>query len=701
MKKRENVGTKLLAMGLSVLLAINMFHGTGILETEYTVMAETIAQVTPGVTNLNVRQEPNTNSTILTKISGGQELTILDQPDTNWYHVTFTKSGTTDSYTGYVSAEFVTVTNTGGGSQAPADGDFEAYLTAQGFPESYKPYLRDLHALHSDWKFVAVQTGLDWNTVIENERNKQGQIKNLVQGTASAPHYNWRETSVGYDWASDTWYSYDGSTWFAASKDLVSYYMDPRTYLYETYIFAFEQLSYDSSVHNAAGVEAILANSFMWNSCPTGETRTFSDILMEAAATYDVSPYHLASRMRQEMGVTAGVNATGTSTNYPGIFNFFNVGSVDSAGGGAVNKGLAWASLSGTYGRPWNSAYKAIMGGSEFIGKSYINRGQDTLYTQKFNVVYTGNLYGHQYMTNVQAPASEAASMYKAYKNNGLLNSALVFKIPVYQNMPETAVAKPADSGSPNNWLSSLSISGYSLTPTFTGGNTDYSLIVSNDVSSVSVSATTVHTKASIAGIGSIALAVGTNVVPITVTAQNGTTRTYNITIVRKDASGNIPDTPAQPGTPEQPNTPVQPSLPEGPTMNTTYKISGTQLSGISVGTDAATMINGLGISSGTATVYKSDGTTVNTGTVGTGNIVRVSDGTNTYSYTVVIYGDVSGDGLINALDLLKIQKHLIGAASLDGAYLEAANVKRSGSVSALDLLKVQKQIIGAAPIQQ
>ena len=47
----------------------------------------------------------------------------------------------------------------------------------------------------------------------------------------------------------------------------------------------------------------------------------------------------------------------------------------------------------------------------------------------------------------------------------------------------------------------------------------------------------------------------------------------------------------------------------------------------------------------------------MNTGTVGTGNIVRVSDGTNTYSFTVVIYGDVSGDGLINALDLLKIQK--------------------------------------------
>ena len=69
--------------------------------------------------------------------------------------------------------------------------------------------------------------------------------------------------------------------------------------------------------------------------------------------------------------------------------------------------------------------------------------------------------------------------------------------------------------------------------------------------------------------------------------------------------------------------------------------------------------------------------------------------------YTIVIYGDVSGDGAVTALDLLRIQKHLIGSGPLSGVYLEVANVKHSGSVSALDLLKVQKYLIGAAPIQQ
>lgn len=676
MKRYRRYGKRLAAFGISLLLALGFFQTTEELPLDYMVMAETMAQITPGVTNVNVRQKPSTSSTVLTQVNGGQVLTILDNSNPDWYYVTFTKNNVT--YTGYVSSQYVTITN--GGTGGSSDADFETALTAQGFPESYKPYLRDLHALHPEWKFVAVQTGLDWNTVIENERNKQGQIKNLINGTASAPHYNWRETEVGYTWATDTWYSYDGTTWFAASRDILAYYMDPRNYLYETYVFAFEQLSYDSSVHNSAGVEAILANSFMWNSVPQGGDQKFSAEIMEAAATYNVSPYHLASRMRQEMGTVAGVNATGTSPNYPGIFNFFNVGSVDSAGGGAVNKGLAWASLSGSYGRPWDSAHKAIMGGAQFVGESYINRGQDTLYTQKFNVTYKDNLYGHQYMTNIQAPSTEARSMYNAYRANGLINSALVFKIPVYTNMPASPVPKPADSGSPNNWLKSLSVSNYAITPSFQGGTTDYSLIVGNEVSSVQISATVVQSNAKVTGTGTVNLSVGTNTIPITVTAQNGSVRTYTLTVIRKESSGGASG---------------------APSLNTNYRIDGSIISGVPVDTDVSAFVSGLGVTGGTVTVYRADGTVLTSGKVGTGCKVVISNGSTTMNYTVVIYGDVSGDGSITALDLLKVQKHIIGASPLSGVYLEAANVKRSGSVSALDLLKIQKHIIGAAPIQQ
>ena len=180
--------------------------------------------------------------------------------------------------------------------------------------------------------------------------------------------------------------------------------------------------------------------------------------------------------------------------------------------------------------------------------------------------------------------------------------------------------------------------------------------------------------------------------------AQNGDRRTYHITIIRKDTGGNIPNTPDTPDTPDQPVTPDQPDT---PTLNTTYRIQGNYISGVAVGTQTADFIKNLGVSGGTATLYQSDGKTQKTSAIATGDVVKIVGKSKTLTYTVIIYGDVSGDGEINALDLLKIQKHIIGAAPLTGPYLEAGNVKRNGDISALDLLKVQKHIIGASKIEQ
>ena len=123
----------------------------------------------------------------------------------------------------------------------------------------------------------------------------------------------------------------------------------------------------------------------------------------------------------------------------------------------------------------------------------------------------------------------------------------------------------------------------------------------------------------------------------------------------------------------------------------------------MAAGTDANTLLAKLGVPQGaSAAVYHADGRTKQTGIVGTGNIVIVTAGTVTKQYSVVVYGDVNGDGKITALDLLKVQKHLVKSSKLKGYFLQAANVKRSGSdVSALDLLKIQKHIIGAAKITQ
>ena len=188
----------------------------------------------------------------------------------------------------------------------------------------------------------------------------------------------------------------------------------------------------------------------------------------------------------------------------------------------------------------------------------------------------------------------------------------MLFEIPVYSNMPSQAVSKPADSGNPNNWLKSLSIAGYGLTPSYAVNNTtDYSLIVSDSVSQISVSATPVNGNARVSGAGTVSLAQGTNVINIVVTAQSGATRTYKLTVVRGTAT-NTPSTP----------------------------------------------------------------------TAGSKR------------------GDLNGDGKITALDIVKLQRLIVGLDALNSDVLAIADINGDGRVTALDIVKLQRHIVGLETIQ-
>ena len=92
----------------------------------------------------------------------------------------------------------------------------------------------------------------------------------------------------------------------------------------------------------------------------------------------------------------------------------------------------------------WYDGYYSILGGAKFISQNYIAKGQDTIYLQKYNVI--GSYYAlftHQYMQNIVAPTSEGISTYKLYRDSNSLNNSFVFKIPVYDNMPENACTYP------------------------------------------------------------------------------------------------------------------------------------------------------------------------------------------------------------------------------------------------------------------
>lgn len=334
--------------------------------------------------------------------------------------------------------------------------NFEKSETLDGienFPESYKPYLEELKKNHPNWTFTALYTNLDWDYVIKNE-NVFG--KNLVPKSYSD---NWKNTNPGeYNVEVD-------AGWVDCSKQSILYTMDPRNFLNEVRIFQFEELSYNANTNSVDGVEKILYGTEFYNTIVSyltsnGNTVTmnkkYSDLIYSAGVTSKVSAYHLASRIKQEVGpFLSHSSISGRVPGYEGLYNFYNIGATSSSEPmGAIINGLKYArdgkgaseATKTKYLIPWNTKERAITGGGIFIGSSYINIGQNNIYLQKFHVSddNNGELFWHQYMTNVLAPYSESQIIYKGYSNSNLLDTSINFIIPIYNNMPEIQEESPA-----------------------------------------------------------------------------------------------------------------------------------------------------------------------------------------------------------------------------------------------------------------
>lgn len=165
--------------------------------------------------------------------------------------------------------------------------------------------------------------------------------------------------------------------------------------------------------------------------------------IMDAANSSGVNPYVLTAMLIQEQGRKGGSGLiSGKNPKYPGFYNYFNAQAFQDGDKTPTERGLWWASLVDvTYGKPWNTPEKAIIGGAKYYGDNYLKSGQDTFYLKKFNVTEKGR-YEHQYMTNVQAAAEEGRKLGEAYTEE-LKQKKHTFRIPVYTDMPESAAAQP------------------------------------------------------------------------------------------------------------------------------------------------------------------------------------------------------------------------------------------------------------------
>ena len=352
-------------------------------------------------------------------------------------------------------------------------GTVEDNLRAQGFSESYIEDLAALQKAHPNWKFVAFKTGIDFDDAVKGEL--AGTPTTETNLRAYLDPRNWLNEKYIFQFESikksDSVQSVSSvnailkKTWMANSK--INYFdtqgISKTVTEVNTYADAMIKASNDTNmsanyiaakIRQENGGATYSATAVcgtrppfqgIFNYFNIGAYTTAMDGLAWAAgflkANKDTVLYDSTNATASPI-VTVSNGQRMTYVKEDGeyyrvtLYNELDNGKYEDKETGYILKSDVNTTYMGNYGRPWTDPNKAIYYGAKYIANGYLTY-QYTMYLQKFNVnAQSGNLYRHEYMTNVSGAASEGYHLYSGYSNAGLLNSAHTFYIPVFNNMP-------------------------------------------------------------------------------------------------------------------------------------------------------------------------------------------------------------------------------------------------------------------------
>ena len=303
-----------------------------------------------------------------------------------------------------------------------SDPDFEASIAA--FPDTYKPYLRALHAEHPSWTFSPVDCG-SWENALNLE------TRDGVSLAANARYQDPNRPQV-----------VDAGGWRNASRECVAFYLDPRNSFTTTTVFQFLDLHNPGNI-SAEAVSAVTSGTYLVGL----ETTIYT-----AGQNSNLNPLFVASHAIQECGVNGSASSNGTN----GVYNHFNIGATN--GDGAVSRGLNFAAnginnpnypdFNARYNIPWTSPDLSLTNGSRWISNNYTAQGQNTIYFMRFNT-RLNNCYsigGHQYMCATASARNEGIRMANGYTSSGLINNSMTFYIPVYSGLPAAPSPDPGQN---------------------------------------------------------------------------------------------------------------------------------------------------------------------------------------------------------------------------------------------------------------
>ena len=510
----------------------------------------------------------------------------------------------------------------------------------------YRSLIQSLTAAHPNWKFKLVETGLDWDSVINNEyQGHGGSPKNLVPSNYSD---GWICSICGRR-------AYDNGSWCCASRQAIEYTMDPRNTLNELNVFQYLELTNDTNITK----DQVAA---MASKIPYLNKQNIIDAIYDVAnnTSYNINPFYIIGKILQEQGSNAGVLCSGNGYNgqYVGYYNLFNVGATGNTNYDVIMNGLKRA-----YNKGWNTPQKAIMGGINLIVNSYIKYGQDTLYFQKFNVIDTP-YYSNQYAQNVLDSKSIGTTLRGYYNEAGLLESSFTFRVPLYLNMPAAACPTPTVQSGESGELAYINAGGgLSLKDAPAGNHITYVaqgtevLIIERATQKVAYNGDYYYfDKVSTPnGTGYMAREKPDGSKTYLMPVNNGTTT--------DTSTNNNYSSPENGIIKIEPNVTAN-KLKETYTSCTIIDKNGSQITGDSL--------------------------------VGTGAKIKI-DGVE--KYTIVKLGDVNGDGKVKATDYILIKNYIMDSAGLNEYQQNAADVNKDGKVKSTDYVLIKNYIMDGSLI--
>ncbi len=630
------------------------------------------------VYSLVIHDEPNfNNDSAVTELIYGTRVKVVGSSG-SLYKIIY--DGNVE---GYTSKNLITnVTNNIANTNIAGIEEYNTYcsnLQKNNFPESYCPYLYYLHAKHPKWIFKA-----DYVDYTLEEASVKEEEKVSLQ-TLNPNYYIYRD---GVPLVNE--YVSNGDNYMYINSKAIISLMDPRNSLFDTLIFQFLNLEKNTNVINDAALSRI---------SKSGNLSNYYKEFTTAAEKLNINALHLMARSQQEGAdnknyapVTGKYTTVSNNTNpdgrtLDGFYNFFNVGSYNSSGyKNPVHRGIAYAAgyIDGnSYGRPWDTPEKAIVGGAEFIGKQYVKAGQNTNYFQKFNVSsYTqSTMFLHQYMTNGYAPMSEGQIMRNAYNAGNLIDSDFEFVIPVYKNMGDNAY-QPVDKNS-DTTLSSLNVNG-KLISGFNKTRTEYAgvnLVTEDNFVTLSVSPNSSLSKISSNDVtfenntAKINFINGIAKVTFIVTAEDGTKTEYSVEIKQVLPIHNVT---------------VQDVV-----SKMDVRVNGNYMFGISPGTTLDTLVNTAKKNNGEATITDKDGKSKKDNVLVTGDKITIKGTSESKTYIISVRGDINGDGAVKINDLILLQSHILEKTKLTNEKMYAADINYDSNLKINDLILIQSYILG------